>query len=327
MLPAIKAEMQPGAWQHSEVEDLYAPLIETLMGTPTFMRRFRSTFIAAGRLNFPDAPRPKEHYLQYYGLPGRQAWEGYWKILGMIIKLRRHYQFRMSDLEDRGVGRPISVRVPKSPHMLLKALARRYLKVATADAPSCYHLTEAQVRYLYYRLRLQATFGSRLDTIVEIGAGFGGLCGEIMAHLPVRRYYIVELPESVPLCYFYLNALFDAPVQVLYGRADRLDPQTRIAILPPWILPEIQESMDAAINTMSFQHMNAGNLDYYFRELDRLKTAKMYLVNRNEVRDPEDVAMDDYPIPASFRVVRQADHLFGKGVHVERFYVRGGPPT
>jgi hypothetical protein len=325
LLGAIQAaagkdgQMVPG-WQHSQVESRYSDLAQLLMSMPGYLRRFRRTFIAGGRVNFPDAPQPKPHYLEFDHLPGWQAWRGRLLLLRMLWRLFRHHPFTLAEVHDRGVGEPLCVHVPSLLAKSLAPLAWVLLGRPGERTLGACRLTEAQIRFLYYRLRLEALGGKECDTIIEIGGGFGGLCGELMQHWIVRRYIIVELPESVPLCYFYLKALLDAPIQVLYKPGDVVDPEARIVVVPPWILPFLEPPLGLAINTMSFQHMNAKNLRFYFRELERIRIAKMYLVNRNQVRDPEDVIMDDYPIPAHLKVISQGRFIFGSPALIERFY-------
>ena len=42
-----------------------------------------------------------------------------------------------------------------------------------------YNITESQIRNFYYREEIRKYLGDDLDTIVEIGGGFGGLAGDI----------------------------------------------------------------------------------------------------------------------------------------------------
>jgi hypothetical protein len=61
LLEAINAAIIPGNWQPSPVEEKYQLVREALIRTPRVLRTFRRSFLAAGRLNWPDSPRPKEY--------------------------------------------------------------------------------------------------------------------------------------------------------------------------------------------------------------------------------------------------------------------------
>lgn len=318
---AVRAEIVPGDWQPSEAVDTYRPLLETLVTAPGWVRRFHRTFIADGRINFPDAPAPKMNYLQWERLPRSQMIPGALKLLRMGVRLYRRQPFYLSDLDDPCAGSPTCFHIPRTPGDLLIAIARRWF-TARMRSPRFYRVTEASIRHFYYRAQIERVFGREFDTILEIGGGFGGLCAEVLAHCGVRRFIVVELPDCIPICWFYLSSLFDCRVQALFGLKDELDPEVRIAIVAPWALPSLNCSVDVAINTMSFQHMTRDNLHYYFDELDRLETSRMYLVNRNEVRDRSDVIIDDYPIPPRFRLIEESDYLFSPARPwiKERFY-------
>ena len=55
----LLAHAVPGPWGPSPVEGRFLHLREALLRAPGELRQFRRSFLAAGRLNFPDSPRPK----------------------------------------------------------------------------------------------------------------------------------------------------------------------------------------------------------------------------------------------------------------------------
>jgi len=63
------------------------------------------------------------------------------------------------------------------------------------------------LRYMKYLADCEQRFGS-LDskTVVEIGAGYGGLCKLFFDRFDLTRYYIVDLPAANELSRRYLNA-------------------------------------------------------------------------------------------------------------------------
>lgn len=319
---SVLAEAVPGAWRHSEAQNRYRPVIEALMAIDGYIRRFRRTFLSTGRCNFPDSPAPRQNYLQWERLPRSQWLPAAAHLLKMGLRLYQHGPLRPADLDDPGAGDPIYFAVPKSLRDAGVSLIGRMHSPGWRTGAH-YRVTEAQMRHFYYRTQIASLFGREFGTLLEIGGGYGGLCGELLRHFTVGRVLLVELPESVPLCWFYFSSLFDCRIQVLYRAADTVDPDARIIILAPWMLPAIEGQVDLAINTMSFQHMNRANLVYYFEQIDRLNTSRVYLVNRNTIRDREDVVIEQYPIPPRFRCLKEATYLLWTGAPnvVERFYV------
>lgn len=326
---AIKATVVPGPWEPSPVETkhlglhgLLLGLRELLLTTPGVLRGFRHSFLAVGRLNFPDIPDPTGHFLWWDNKLAGQKRAGARHLLSHAIRLYRHRPFKLEDIDDNLIGQPTVYSIPKSAKGILAAIGRRYFKLGNFSNPGYYHITEAQMRFLYYRTQISTLVSTSMDSILEIGAGYGGLAAELLQHLSVGRYFIVELPESVPLVYFYLRVCFDCPVQVLYRKEDQVDPSARVVILVPWKLPDLTGEIDLLINTMSFQHMMPESVQFYLSHADRLKVKYLYLVNRDTKLDPTDLIISQYPIPRCYTVPYKKPWLFGP--HLEIVYRRLG---
>jgi hypothetical protein len=300
----LKAASVPGPWDPSPVEDKYLRLRETLLTTPGLLPGFRHTFLAAGRHNFPDSPS-KTAYLDWGGgIPIQTRWKGALHLLKMAWTLYRHKPFQLTELHSNLVGQPMTYNVPASWRSLIGSDTSRV------------HITEAQLRYVYYRQQLVSALGYSVPTLLEIGGGYGGLAAELLQRVQIGRYYLVELPETVPLAYFYLRASFDCSVQALSIPEDTVDPSARIVILPAWKLPSVVEPMTLLINTMSFQHMMPESVRFYLSQADRLQTRFLYLVNRDSKRDPTDLPITQYPLPDSYRIASRRKWLFGPQLEI-----------
>lgn len=319
---AISAHTIHGDWLPSPVEERGRAVREALIRTPGTLRAFRRSFLASGRLNFPDSPRPKEHFLAWGDrLPTTLEYlRGAWHMLRMAVRLRMRVEFQLSDLDDNRVGMPSVYAVPASLRDGMQWLLHALVRSRRHAADRLVHLTEVRMRTYYYCRQIERFFGRRFGPVLEIGGGYGALAGEFVDYLETPVYFLVELPDAIPLAYFYLRIHLGRDVQVLHRAGDRVQPGARVVILPPWMLHELDLNMDLAINTMSFQHMNWLNLGFYFREIERLAIQRMYLVNRNARRDPSDVPIDAYPIPGELRLL--TDGLYPFGPHRERFYGR-----
>jgi putative sugar O-methyltransferase len=187
--------------------------------------------------------------------------------------------------------------------------------------PRLLSTTEAQLRWLYYRYRLEELAGRRLGTVLEIGGGYGGLAVELLTKSQMEWYFFVELPDTLPLTWFYARACLGDNVAIAYTPQDVSKPNAQLVLLPPWLLPAVTGRVDLIVNTVSFNHMDRRNLNFYFGEIGRLQAKRLYLVNRNWKREPTDVAIDDYPIPSEFKLVDDQPWLLAPHVR-ERTYLR-----
>ena len=324
LLDFLMAAHTAGDWDPSPVEEKYRLLREAGVRTPGMLRNFRRNFLAMGWLNFPDCPYPKDYYLQWgERAPTAQRIvhriKGAKKLMAMWCHLRRSMSFRLQELDDPCVGAPMVFKVPDSFLDLVKWFLSSVLRVSVAP-PQLRRVTEVQIRMMYNRRQICSEFGNRYGPILEIGGGYGALACEMLRNVSTPTYYLVELPESIPLAYFFLRASFDCPVAVFYGKRIPSSDSARIVLLPPWKLPELKIPLDLVINTMSFQHMDSQNLAFYFGEVERLNAKRMYLVNRNKKEDRTDLPIDDYPIPHSLRLVKDSPWIFGGSAHRERMY-------
>lgn len=141
-------------------------------------------------------------------------------------------------------------------------------------------ITEANLAHsFYYGLieRFAAIEGA--NSVLEIGGGFGGLLGRIALRHPNKALYITELPRATLLSYFYLRTKL-GKASLLYSPERMNQPRERASVLFPWMLDRLDINVDLAINTVSFQHMNAANHEFYFRNLRRLNAKQVFSLNR-----------------------------------------------
>jgi putative sugar O-methyltransferase len=160
-------------------------------------------------------------------------------------------------------------------------------------------ISDTGIRHSYYRSSIQKLVTSNTHSVLEIGAGFGGLCNLLLKDGKIDSYFIVDLPENLLLQHFYLH---ENEHQVLpwKARASRDAARPCIFLLNGDEILELDCQIELLINTMSMQHMSKMNLDFYFEQINRLDVKSLYLVNRNVIRDESDVKMENYPIPDSY---------------------------
>ncbi len=307
-----------GDWKPSPVESKYEKIRQTVFKTPGMLKKFRRSYLSTGWLNFPD--RPLQIPIEW-NFPEKKR-RSFFYLLKNLVKLYGETSFDLRKLDDNLIGQPIFWAISKNPVKRFFDIAKFLLGFSSKPASSeNFHLTEVQMRNFYYRYKISKNF-SNINSVIEIGGGYGALAAELLQKTNINKYILVELPERLPISYFYLKSCFNTRIQLLYKPKDKLDPSARIVLAAPWKLQDLDKNIDLLINIMSFQHMNIKNLKFYFKIVDTLNIKRMYLVNRNKKMDKTDVVIDKYPIPKGFTLLKEERFLLGKRHHRERYYTK-----
>ncbi len=242
---------------------------------------FRRTPLALGEQNWPDKPvaangpdpRP------WYGLPWRERLVGY-RVMFSRLRDARRLGAKWSDFRDTLTGAPLAYWLP-----------------------GVGAVTDASLGFAYYAARLQSLLRPP-KSVVEIGAGFGGLSEVLLRRWPIDRYIIVDLPEGLVMAEAYLRGCGHAPRVLING--DEPVPERGVVLMGPWCLGSV--AADLAINTMSFHHMTHEAVEFYLKRLAGVRA--LYSVNRLKAFDPTDVPADEYPIPPSLTLTWRSDRLY-----------------
>ncbi len=114
-----------------------------------------------------------------------------------------------------------------------------------------------------------------LDRILEIGGGYGSLA-RLWLHSGVpKRYFIVDLPESLFFSEVCLRAEFGDDIGYWEGH----DPGTRVVLVPVGRLMEFAQRADLVINVGSMQEMSDAWVGFYMRWLDAYEPKFFYSLN------------------------------------------------
>ena len=105
---------------------------------------------------------------------------------------------------------------------------------------------------------------SNIQSILELGSGYGGQAEIILRKHPHIRYVAMDIPPWLYIAELYLKALF--PNEVIgYRETRKIDSETsllnlmkdkRIAIVPPWKSYFLVDQFDLFWNSKSVQEMN-----------------------------------------------------------------------
>lgn len=262
---------------HSQVEKFKTQIQEEYADINS-VEIFKKHRICMGTLNEPDRPADQRQTL----FPDENV------IVQMINSLRlikRIFIFQCSSI--------------KNHRNLFKYHAEPSVGNSRKFAFPHNFLSDAGLRHSYYLNAIQKSIRLKMNSVLEIGAGFGGLCNLLVKAKSVHSYYIVDLPENLIIQHYYLH---NCGHQVLpwSQRDTRNSRMPCVFLLNGEEISELTDQVDLMINTMSMQHMTEMNLDFYFEHIQRLVIPYLYLVNRNTLRDLEDIKFEDYPIPNSY---------------------------
>jgi len=130
--------------------------------------------------------------------------------------------------------------------------------------------------------------GESIDTVLEIGGGFGSL-GEILLSDTARksRYVDLDIPPNNAITEYYLSSVLGAD-RVTGFRATREQDLLAIDTLPPasalcnWQIETLVGEVDLFVNFISFQEMEPDVVQNYLTHVDRLKARWILLRNLRE---------------------------------------------
>ncbi|MDA0239547.1 MAG: putative sugar O-methyltransferase [Proteobacteria bacterium] len=162
------------------------------------------------------------------------------------------------------------------------------------DLPLIYHLWQIN--------RAAADALSGRPTIVEIGAGHGGLAAKLKDLHPAARVILLDLPEVNAVQSYYLSERFPDARIIDYGDIETggvspMDRDFDFAILPGWMIDQLEDgSVDLAINLRSMMEMNAEIIEFYFRHIQRtVRSGGLFSCINRYVKGPPISRIKDYP--------------------------------
>jgi len=129
-----------------------------------------------------------------------------------------------------------------------------------------------------------------VKTVVEIGAGYGGLARTMKLAFPISTYCIVDLLDSLYFSYVFLSANFpEAKTLLVTDRSQLGDISGYDFVFVPAEFVEglYGRDVDLVVNTCSLGEMTQAAVDQYMELIHRgLRTRYFYSMNRYGFRDP-----------------------------------------
>jgi putative sugar O-methyltransferase len=156
-----------------------------------------------------------------------------------------------------------------------------YYKKKIIDSNEIFHLKWIYEIKNYIR-------DKNIETVCEIGAGYGSLCQKILKFNNIKKYIIIDLPEANLLSSYFLSKHYPNKSYLLYSdlknkKITKKDVENNdIIIITPWC--DIADlKIDFFINTRSFSEMNFSVVCEYFNLIKRCISQEGYFLNINRL--------------------------------------------
>ena len=154
---------------------------------------------------------------------------------------------------------------------------------------------------------------TQVNTILELGAGYGRTAFVFLTLLPTVRYIVADIPPALAVCERYLSSCFKdrrifryRPFRDYAEVREEFEAAQIIFLLPHQLALLPKGSADLFMNISSFDEMRKDQIGYYFKLLAPLVRRYFYLkgwkVSEN-LSDGITVKDGDYPIPADWKKV------------------------
>lgn len=147
---------------------------------------------------------------------------------------------------------------------------------------------------------------SSIQTIMELGAGYGRTAFVFLNIIPDLRYIIVDIPPALYLSQRYLSdqfqqkKIFKFKIFNDYSEIQEELDSSNIAFFLPNQLDLLPEKMvDIFINISSLHEMRFDQIEYYFNSIDRLTKKHFYFKQwKKSVIPFENITIEesDYPV-------------------------------
>ena len=128
---------------------------------------------------------------------------------------------------------------------------------------------------------------SEIESVMEIGGGFGTL-GEIVHQvMPKAKYIDIDIPPTLCCSVYYLKEVVGEDGMSTAEDVDGLkkiniEKLNKVSVLPSWEIEQIEGKIDLFVNFISFQEMEPEIVTNYLQQVVRLDADWVMLRNMRE---------------------------------------------
>ncbi|MCX5805042.1 MAG: putative sugar O-methyltransferase [Proteobacteria bacterium] len=125
--------------------------------------------------------------------------------------------------------------------------------------------------------QIRDTFSSCL----EIGAGYGSLANQLLKLFHVKKYFIVDFPETLYWSILWTGLVSPEKKILLFnGNNNNEIEDADVIFIPPFLIDNLKLEVDLAINENSFCEMTQEQVDFYL-DNNNIKFNVLYSNNRD----------------------------------------------
>lgn len=179
-----------------------------------------------------------------------------------------------------------------------------------------YYLDYAELVHLQFFNLIKDKIKNKINSIFEIGGGFGSL-GRILINNLSAKYFLIDLPEANLISSYFLKEHFPNKKFFLYDDYKNLSgnsdvkisdshiKENDIFILPPWTVNSFSKDIkiDFFVNTYSFMEMRYSIIQKYFDFIHKHSSDNCYFLNINRyIKDTsgERIKFSKYPYDSNW---------------------------
>src|SRR6266404_1306291 len=152
-------------------------------------------------------------------------------------------------------------------------------------------LSTAFLYFLSIATQVQTTVG-KIDSLLELGSGYGGTARVVKLLSPSARIVLCDLPETLYLCYVFLRRHFPHCTFDVVRQPRQLSAAPRSAdftFVPAQLATDLAGSaFDVVVNTCSLSEMTQPACDWYLRLIENGLQLD-YLYHLNRIGTPEEL--------------------------------------
>ena len=138
----------------------------------------------------------------------------------------------------------------------------------------------------YYAILIEKLVrGDCHKTVVELGAGYGGMAYYLVRDNSDLTYIDFDLPENVALTAFYLLTCFPDKKIALFGEMDLSQDKVEdydLILMPNFEIHKVKDqSVDLTFNSYSLAEMSKETIENYIHHFNRFTNKFIFHVNHN----------------------------------------------